>query len=339
MSRPLITLTHFAIEEQRRTGSTSNEFTALLNDLQTACKIISHEVNRGHLAGGLGSAGTENVQGETQKALDVIANDTLLQVTEVGGSLAGIASEEMDDIYQIPAAYPRGRYLLLFDPLDGSSNIDVNLSVGTIFSILECPASVVDPTAADFLQPGTRQVCAGYAIYGPATVMVLTTGHGVSGFTLDWTIGSFVLSHPDITIPPETNEFAINASRMRFLEQPVRRYLEECLAGKDGARDQDFSMRWTGSMVADAHRILMRGGVFIYALDAQNFRSGGKLRLLYEANPISFLVEQAGGASSTGRERIMEVVPSGLHQRVPVILGSRSEVDRIVSYHAALAVA
>jgi len=239
----------------------------------------------------------------------------------------------MDDIYPIPAQYPRGKYLITFDPLDGSSNIDVNISVGTIFSILRCPEGVNDPKAADFLQPGTKQVCAGYALYGPNTMMVITTGHGVNGFTLDRDVGDFFLTHPNMQIPADTNEFAINMSNQRYWEKPVQQYVDECMKGKDGGREKNFNMRWVASMVAEVHRILTRGGIFMYPFDTKEVGKAGKLRLLYEANPMSFIVEQAGGVCSTGRERIMELQPSGLHQRVPVILGSKNEVDRVVGYH------
>jgi fructose-1,6-bisphosphatase I len=244
-----------------------------------------------------------------------------------------MASEEMDEIYPIPAQYPRGKYLMTFDPLDGSSNIDVNISVGTIFSILRCPEGVTDPKEADFLQPGTQQICAGYALYGPSTMLVLTTGSGVNGFTLDRDIGEFILTHPNMKIPADTREFAINASNERYWEEPVQRYIDECMKGKEGPRGDNFNMRWVASMVAEVHRILVRGGIFMYPLDSKLKAQGGKLRLMYEANPMSFIVEQAGGASSTGRERIMEIKPSGIHQRVPVILGSKNEVERVVSYH------
>ncbi|MFM2396756.1 MAG: hypothetical protein RLZZ144_6, partial [Pseudomonadota bacterium] len=249
------------------------------------------------------------------------------------GHLAAMASEEMDDVYSIPAQYPRGKYLITFDPLDGSSNIDVNISVGTIFSILRCPEGVTNPVAADFLQPGTKQVCAGYALYGPNTMMVITTGHGVNGFTLDRDVGDFFLTHPNMMIPADTNEFAINMSNQRYWEAPVQKYVDECMKGKDGGREKNFNMRWVASMVAEVHRILTRGGIFMYPFDTKEVGKAGKLRLLYEANPMSFIVEQAGGVCSTGRERIMELTPNGLHQRVPVILGSKNEVDRVVGYH------
>jgi len=327
------TITQFIIEQQRRVSGASGAFTGLVSDVVLACKIISNTVSKGALVGVLGSAGSENVQGETQKKLDVISNDIMIQSNEWAGRLAAMASEEMDDVYSIPAQYPRGKYLLLFDPLDGSSNIDVNVSVGTIFSILRCPGGVTNPLVRDFLQPGATQVCAGYALYGPSTMLVLTLGRGVNGFTLDRDIGEFILTHPDIQIPLDTEEFAINASNERFWEQPVQRYVEECLAGKDGPRAKNFNMRWIASMVAEVHRILMRGGVFMYPKDTKDPGKAGKLRLMYEANPMSFIVEQAGGTSSTGRERIMDMLPNALHQRVPVILGSRNEVERIIGYH------
>ena len=331
--RNATTLTRFIIEEQRRVVGATGDFTSLLNDVVTAIKVIANTVNKGDLIGVLGSAGSENVQGETQKKLDIITNDIMLRSNEWAGHLAAMASEEMADIYPIPAQYPRGKYLLVFDPLDGSSNIDVNISVGTIFSILRCPDGVTNPTADHFLQPGTRQVAAGYALYGPSAMMVLTCGQGVNGFTLDRDVGEFILTHSNIQITPDTREFAINASNERFWEAPVRRYVEECLQGKEGPRGENFNMRWVASMVAEVHRILMRGGVFLYPKDTKDLDKPGKLRLLYEANPMSFIVEQAGGLSSTGRERIMDIAPVDIHQRVPVILSSRHEVERIVSYH------
>jgi fructose-1,6-bisphosphatase I len=326
------TITQFIIEEQRHVKATG-DFTSLLNDVFTACKTISNMVNKGALAGVLGSAGSENVQGETQKKLDILTNEVMLNTNQWGGHLAAMASEEMEEVYQIPSKYPRGKYLLVFDPLDGSSNIDVNISVGTIFSILRCPDGVTDPGEADFLQPGTSQVCAGYAIYGPSTMMVMTTGHGVNGFTLDQNVGEFILTHPEMTIPKDTREFAINSSNMRYWEPPVKRYVDECVAGKEGPRGENFNMRWVASMVAEVHRILTRGGIFMYPKDTKDPTKEGKLRLMYEANPMSFVVEQAGGASTTGRERIMDMKPNNLHQRVPVILGSKNEVARVVNYH------
>lgn len=326
------TATHFIIESMREKQGHGN-LTLLLNDVITACKVISDQVNHGALVGALGSAGSENVQGETQKKLDILSNDIFLRFNEVGGHLAGMASEEMDDPYALPEGAPRGKYLLLFDPLDGSSNIDINVSVGTIFSILKCPDGVTHPEVEDFLQPGTTQVCAGYALYGPSSMLVLTTGDGVNGFTLDQNIGEFILTHPNMKIEEDTREFAINAANSRFWEAPVKRYVDECLAGEEGPRGENFNMRWVASMVAEVHRILVRGGIFMYPIDERLREQGGKLRLMYEANPMGMIVEQAGGVCSTGRERIMEIEPTGLHQRVPVILGSKNEVERVISYH------
>ncbi|MFA5627172.1 MAG: class 1 fructose-bisphosphatase [Thiohalomonadaceae bacterium] len=329
------TITQFIIEEQRQIPGATGDFTSLLNDIVTACKVISNLVSQGALIGVLGGAGTENVQGEDQKKLDVISNEVFIKANEWAGHLAAMASEEMDDVYQIPSQYPRGKYLLTFDPLDGSSNIDVNVAVGTIFSILRYKGKSVSPSAEDFLQRGTEQVCAGYAIYGPSTMMVITTGRGVHGFTLDQNIGEFILTHPNMIIPVDTQEFAINTSNLRFWEPPVKRYVEECMAGKKGPRGKDFNMRWVASMVAEVHRILTRGGVFIYPLDSKMKAIGqeGKLRLLYEANPMSFIIEQAGGATIDGKHRIMDVQPSDLHQRIPVILGSKNEVELLGKYH------
>lgn len=306
----------------------------LLIQISVACKTISAAIGKGALAGVLGQAGSDNIQGEEQKKLDVISNDIVLAAGLGSGSIAGLASEEMDDIFPLPNNTPLGDYLMLFDPLDGSSNIDVNVSVGTIFSILKKPlAAQTAITTEDFLQAGSQQVCAGYAVYGPSTLLVLTLGNGVDCFTLDREIGEFVLTQTGMTIPADTKEFAINMSNMRFWEPPMRRYIEEMLAGKTSIRGKDFNMRWVASMVADVHRILTRGGIFMYPYDLKDPSKAGKLRLMYEANPMSFIVEQAGGASTTGRQRILEIQPTGLHQRVPVILGSKNEVDLVTGYH------
>lgn len=331
------TLTQFIIEEQRRFPSATGDFTGLLNDIVTACKAISNAVNRGALVGLMGALESQNVQGEVQKKLDVIANEIMIRANEWGGHLAGMASEELEDPYAIPSHYPLGKYLLLFDPLDGSSNVDVNISVGSIFSILTAPTPYQPASHSDFLQPGNRQVCAGYALYGSSTMLVLTLGRGVNGFTLDREVGEFILTHPNMTIPEDTHEFAINASNSRFWEPPVRRYVEECLAGKEGPRGKDFNMRWVASMVAEVHRILIRGGIFMYPRDTKKPIKPGRLRLMYEANPMAMIVEQAGGLASTGYERILDIKPESLHQRVPVILGSKNEVERVVSYHRAMA--
>ncbi len=327
------TLTQFLIEERRQHPEASGDLNALILSVALACKAIAKAVAHGALANMLGDAASANVQGEQQKKLDVLANETFLRTTEWGGHLAGVVSEEMDAPYPIPARYPRGKYLLVFDPLDGSSNIDVNVAVGSIFSILRAPRPEQDATEEDFLQPGTRQVCAGYAIYGPSTMLVITVGTGVHGFTLDPQLGEFILTHPGLGIPSATSEFAINASNSRFWEPAVKRYVDECLAGKTGARGKDFNMRWIASLVAELHRILMRGGVFLYPRDTKSPIRPGRLRLLYEANPAAFIVEQAGGAASCGWQRILDVEPADLHQRIGFIFGSREEVDRLERYH------
>ena len=330
-----IFLTQFLIEEQRKNAANcSSDLRLLLEVVARACKRISIAVGKGALGGVLGDAGTGNIQGEAQKKLDVLSNEILLEANAWGGHLAGMASEEMDEPSAIPGEYPQGGYLLLFDPLDGSSNIDVNISVGTIFSVLRAPPGVDPAGEQAYLQPGTTQVAAGYTVYGPSTMLVLTIGTGVHAFTLDRELGSFVLTQRDLRIPEDTKEFSINASNARHWEPPVQRYIDECLKGKEGPRGKDFNMRWVASMVADVHRIISRGGVFMYPLDAKTQDKGGKLRLMYEANPMSFIVEQAGGAASTGRERILGIQPKKLHQRVPVIMGSKNEVEKVVSYHA-----
>jgi len=332
------TITEFIIAEQRRFSGATGDFTSLVNDIVIACKTIASAVKYGKLSDMdvLGSTDNENVQGETQKKLDVISNDLFIRRNEWSGLVGAMASEEMDGIYNLPKDYPRGKYLLVYDPLDGSSNTEVNGAIGTIFSILRRPEGTQgEPTEAEFLQPGTQQVCAGYALYGPSTMMVLTSGFGVNGFTLDQRIGEFILSHPNMRIPEDTNEFAINSAYTRFWEPPVKRYIDECLAGQEGPRGKDFNMRWAGAMIADVHRVLSRGGIFLYPQDKKMKAkgAGGKLRLLYEANPMGFIVEQAGGGSSTGTQRIMELQPESLHQRCSVIMGSKNEVDRVTAYY------
>jgi fructose-1,6-bisphosphatase I/sedoheptulose-1,7-bisphosphatase len=336
------TLTQYLIEERRRFPGSKGDFNALILDVALACKAIARAVAMGELGGMYGdhaspAGGAINVQGETQKKLDVLSNDLFIRMNEWGGHLAGMASEEMTDPYQIPANHPRGKYMLVFDPLDGSSNIDVNVSVGSIFSVLRAPQEAIessrDLTEQDFLQTGATQVAAGYALYGPTTMLVLTVGNGVAGFTLDPNLGEFMLTHPALKVPEDTQEFAINASNSRFWESPIKRYVDECLAGKSGPRGKDFNMRWIASMVAEAHRILMRGGVFMYPRDTKDPSKAGRLRLLYEANPIGMIMEQAGGRASTGREPMLTVLPSGLHQRIGLVFGSKNEVERIERYH------
>jgi fructose-1,6-bisphosphatase I len=330
-----ISLTRYLVEKQHAGDRVPAQLRLLLEVVARACKGISHAVNKGALGGVLGTADTENVQGEVQKKLDIIANEVLIEANEWGGHLAAMASEEMDSIYVVPNRYPQGEYLLLFDPLDGSSNIDVNVSIGTIFSVLKKPEDGQGEavTEQDFLQQGAQQVAAGYCIYGPQTTLVLTVGDGVAMFTLDREQGSFVLTQEGVRIPEDTKEFAINMSNMRHWDAPVRRYIDECLAGKDGPRGKDFNMRWIASMVADVHRILTRGGIFMYPWDKREPGKPGKLRLMYEANPMSWLVEQAGGAATNGRQRILDLQPRQLHERVSVILGSRNEVERVTGYH------
>ena len=331
-----ISLTRYLVEQQRVDGLIPGQLRLLLEVVARACKSISHAVNKGALGGVLGSADSENVQGEMQKKLDIIANEVLIEANEWGGHLAGMASEEMDGIYVVPNRYPQGEYLLLFDPLDGSSNIDVNVSIGTIFSVLKMPEDDRGVDVGDFLQKGSQQVAAGYCVYGPQTTLVLTVGDGVAMFTLDREQGSFVLTQENVRIPADTKEFAINMSNMRHWDEPVKRYIDECLQGKEGPRGKDFNMRWIASMVADVHRIMTRGGIFMYPWDKREPNKPGKLRLLYEANPMGWLIEQAGGAATNGRQRILDIQPAQLHERVSVILGSKNEVERVTSYHCTL---
>jgi fructose-1,6-bisphosphatase I len=329
------TLTQYLVEQQRGAAALPDDLRQLIESVARSCQSIGNAVGKGALGGVLGSLESENVQGEVQKKLDVISNEILLEDNSWGGLLAGMASEEMDDFFPIPEGYPRGDYLLLFDPLDGSSNIDVNVSIGTIFSVLKAPeaARARATQQSDFLQPGTQQVAAGYVVYGPQTMLVLTFGQGVVGFTLDREVGQWLLTQESIRIPEDTKEFAINMSNMRHWAAPVKRYVDECLAGKTGPRGKDFNMRWIASMVADVHRIMTRGGIFMYPWDSREPNKPGKLRLMYEANPMSMLVEQAGGASTCGKQRILEVQPKGLHDRISVILGSKNEVELVTSYH------
>jgi fructose-1,6-bisphosphatase I/sedoheptulose-1,7-bisphosphatase len=324
------TLSKFLIEHCQ---AEQRELAALLIDVAAAVKAISSVAGKGALSGAHGTAGSVNVQGEEQHGLDVLANEILIDHCEWSGQVAGMLSEENEDPLDIPHEIPRGRHLLVFDPLDGSSNIEVNVCVGTIFSVLRYEGNDT-PQPTDYLQCGVNQVAAGYALYGPSTMLVLTIGKGTHGFTLDREIGNFILTHPNLTIDPDASEFAINVSNERFWGAPIKRYVSECKEGATGVRARDFNMRWIASMVADVHRILMRGGVYLYPYGTRDPQKAGRLRLLYEANPVAFLVEQAGGAASTGSRRIMEVVPESLHQRVPLIFGSRNEIERIERYHA-----
>ncbi len=329
MSERVSLLQHLTLAA--RAGHLDPALVTAVQQIGAASRQISAALARSALAGVLGAVETANASGETQKTLDVLANDVFMQALSWTGAVAGIASEELDGPYRVPGA--TGDYLVLLDPLDGSSNIDVNFSVGSIFSILRAPGGAAGLTDADFLQPGTAQVCAGFTVYGPATVMVLCFGHGVQGFTLDPVSGEFLLTQPDIRIPERTSEYAINASNQRWWQPPVQRYIADCMAGKDGPRGRDFNMRWVGSMVGDVYRLLTRGGIFMYPRDTKDPAKPGKLRLMYEANPIGYVVEHAGGAASTGYARILDIPPEKIHQRVAVILGSKEEVDRVVSYH------
>ncbi|MEC9413757.1 MAG: class 1 fructose-bisphosphatase [Pseudomonadota bacterium] len=323
----------FLVETQRAHPSATGDLTGLLNDVISACKKIANLVNRSSILGLEGYASSNNVQGEHQKKLDILTNDVMVEHLNWTGHLAAMVSEEIDEIISISEDYPKGKYLLCFDPLDGSSNVDINLSVGTIFSVLRCPEGIKNPSHEHFLQKGTEQVCAGFCVYGPSTMLILTTGFGVNGFTLDREVGEFILTHPNMQIPEDTAEFAINMSNQRYWQSPVKRYIDECVQGVDGVREKNFNMRWNASMVAEVYRILTRGGIFMYPLDSRIAEQGGKLRLMYEANPMSFIIEQAGGVSSTGTQRIMDLQPETIHQRVPVFLGSKNEVERVVSYH------
>jgi len=302
----------------------------VINHTLVACKDIAHKLGQGELAGILGSTEAENVQGETQKQLDVISNELLKKILIEDQNVRGIGSEEED--YTV-AGHPDGKYLVTFDPLDGSSNIDVNLSVGTIFSILEAKTEGTGDNQELFLQNGRNQVAAGYVLYGPSAILVLTTGKGVNFFTLDRHIGEFILTKEQVKIPEETSEFAINMSNRRFWEPEMQQYINDCLQGEEGPLGKRYNMRWVASMVAEVHRILVRGGIFMYPWDNRDPNKAGKLRLMYEGNPMSMIVEQAGGLSTTGRENIMDVQPQGIHDRVPVVLGSKKEVETMMSYY------
>ncbi len=332
MSRAAITLTQFLIDERRRFPTAKGDFNSLLLDVATACKTIARTVAQGKLDP-LHAGGVEDDGAATRKRLEAFCHDAFVRLNEATGTLAGLASEQLGAPYPIPMGWPRGKYLLLVDPLNGAANVDVNSPVGSVFSILRTELGR-DVTERDFLQPGSAQVAAGYALYGPSTMLVLTVGRGVHGFTLDPFLGDFYLTHPDLSIPADTQELAVDASNSRSWETPVQRYVNECLAGTTGARGKDFTVRWVSSMAAVAHRILLRGGVFLCPHDSKTPPVAGPLRLLYEANPLGFLVEQAGGRASTGRGALLDVAPKALHERIGLVLGSRREVERVERYHA-----
>ena len=313
---------------EQQMGNLTPELAQVISTIAATCQTIDQALQKGALAGVLGSAQHENVQGEEQKKLDVISNDYLIDALKVHPQVGGLASEELDEF---TPAQENGKYLVLFDPLDGSSNIDINMCVGTIFSIL--PAKNAVTQAEDFMQAGNQQVAAGYVLYGPSTMLALTVGAGTVFFTFDPETQQFLLTSENIQVAVDTKEYAINSSNQRHWENPVKRYIEELLAGKTGPREKDFNMRWVACMVGDIHRILCRSGIFMYPYDLKNPKKAGRLRLMYEANPMSMLIEQAGGASSTGRIRILDIEPTDLHQRVPVIIGSKNEVDLVTGYH------
>jgi fructose-1,6-bisphosphatase I/sedoheptulose-1,7-bisphosphatase len=329
-----VTLTQYLIEQRRRFPQASGSFNSVILAVALACKALSRKVAYGALAGLDGPAGEGRPREQAQQRLDVLANETFVQCLQWGGYVRGLLSQQMQEPWWSRMSEEAGDYLLALAPLDGASNFDVNLSVGSIFSVLRAPDGAQPASPECFLQPGMRQVAAGYALYGPSTIFVLTVGRGTHGFTLNPELGEFLLTHPDLSVPEETEEFAINASNSRFWEAPIRRYVEECLAGRNGPRQKDFNMRWIASMVADAHRILTCGGVFMYPRDTRDPSNPGRLRLLYECNPIGMLIEQAGGRASTGEGPVLQVAPAAPHQCIGFVFGSKREVERIERYHA-----
>ena len=332
-STPRISLTRYLMEQQRQNQRIPAQLRLLLEVVARACKQISHAVNKGALGDVLGSANSENVQGEVQKKLDIIANEVLIEANEWGGHLAAMASEEMDNIYAVPNRYPQGEYLLMFDPLDGSSNIDINMAVGTIFSILPYQRQGQISENSDFLQAGNQQLAAGYLLYCTSTVLALTITDNVVMFSLDPDTNDYVLIEENVTIDADTSEYAINASNYRYWRAPMQQYIDELIAGKTGVRGRDFNTRWVAAMVGDVHRILCRGGVFTYPFDTKDANKAGKLRLMYEANPMSLLIERAGGAATDAVSRILDIAPTDSHQRVPVVLGSKNEVEYVKNLH------
>lgn len=306
----------------------------VIKAIAESVKQVAIMVGTAPLAGQLGKLNNQNVQGEQQAKLDLLTNDCFVANLEACEAIAGLVSEELDEAILLSRDTSRPNYLAVFDPLDGSSNIEVNVAVGSIFSVLKVPSGRATQVA-DFLVKGTEQVLAGYAIYGPSTLLVFTFGEGVQVFTLDRDKQEFILTQENMHVPEDTQEFAINASNARFWEPPIQQYVDECQAGTTGVRGKDFNMRWIASMVADVHRILMRGGVYLYPKDNKMPLKAGRLRLLYELNPMSWIIEQAGGKSSTGRERVLEIMPTEIHQRAPIIIGSKKEVERVVRYYQA----
>jgi fructose-1,6-bisphosphatase I/sedoheptulose-1,7-bisphosphatase len=318
---------------------TSESLATLLCAIAEASQAISALTENGAIENKdgesiYGKLNSENVQGETQATLDVICDEIFTAHLAETGLVAGMVSEEVDLPITVKNKTNKAEFLVFFDPLDGSSNVDVNVSIGSIFSVFKAP-NKTDLSEADYLIAGKQQVAAGYAIYGPCTMLVITTGHGTHGFTLNRASKQFLLTHPDMQVPADTKEYAINSSNQRFWESPIKRYITECKSGAAGRREKDFNMRWIGSMVADIHRILTRGGIYLYPKDSKDSAKPGRLRLMYEANPMAMLVEQAGGAASTGRVRMLDLPPEHIHQRIPIIIGSKNEVEHIERYHAA----
>ena len=322
----VVTIQRHIVEQERLYPKASGDFTGLLWDLTIAAKTISREVNKAGLADILGLTGEKNIHGEEVKKLDAYANERIIKSMEHGGHLCIMASEENDDVIPIPEEFPKGKYVLLFDPLDGSSNIDANVSVGTIFSIYRRKTAGKDATEEDCLRKGTEQVAAGYIVYGSSTMMVYTTGQGVHGFTLDPGIGEFLLSHENIRIPLKGKTYSVNEGNTHTWDEGTKKYINY-LKESDAATSRPYSLRYVGSLVADFHRNLLYGGIFLYPADYKDQKNPkAKLRLLYEANPLAFIVEQAGGMASTGKERILDIQAIGLHQKVPLIIGSKEDV-------------
>ncbi len=331
MSRKLVTLDDFTIDQTRQFPKATGQLSSLLRDIGLACKIINKQVNKAGLVDIIGQFGATNIQGEEQMKLDVYADETLINVLKRSEDCAGIASEENDDFVAFDDEYSvNSKYVVLFDPLDGSSNIDVNAPIGTIFAIYKRVTPVGQPvTAEDFLQEGSRLMAAGYVIYGSSTMMVYATRLGVNGFTLEPSIGEFCLSHPNMQVKENGKIYSLNQGNTCKFEAATTQFLDYCMEdNKDEGRP--YSHRYIGSMVADLHRTLIKGGIFLYPADKKN--ANGKLRLLYECNPMAFIIEAAGGMASTGKERVLDVKPTELHQRVPIYIGSKNMVQKALSY-------
>ncbi|WP_306641629.1 class 1 fructose-bisphosphatase [Sanyastnella coralliicola] len=331
--RKIITLSEYIIDRQADFPYASGDLSRLLSDIGIAAKIVNKQVNKAGLGDILGAHGTENIQGETQQKLDVIADEVFINSFKNGGQVCGIASEENDGYLAFEKDLcKKGKYVVLFDPLDGSSNIDVNVSIGTIFSIYRRTSSIGDlANVNDFLQVGYEQAAAGYVVYGSSTMLVYSTGHGVNGFTLEPSIGEFCLSHPNMQIPEDGKIYSINEGNLAMCEEGVKSYIDYCKE-VDKQSNRPYSARYIGSLVADFHRNLIKGGIYIYP--ATSSAPNGKLRLLYECNPLAFLAEQAGGVATDGKQRILDIKPTELHQRVPYYVGSKNMVEKAMEYLA-----